>query len=139
LSVIIKYEMPIAQMKAEIEAIRRKTEAGLNAAVDELLDYAGKVQVESYTSAANPTKPPGSNYQRTFNLQRASSKVRLGKTMPNISGRWYVNEGIAAYGKYVVGKRRQQASIHRGRWKSLEEIEAAVKEKAPQAMERHLK
>ena len=135
----IVYEIPMGQVRAEIEAEQRRIERGLNGAVDDLLTFAGLVQAEGYLSTSMPALPPGSTYERTFTLREASKARRTGTRLPDISGEWYIDEGIAPYGEGVIGPRAKQKSIHKGRWKSQEDIEAAVKAKAPEIIGEHLR
>ena len=136
---IIVYEIPQGQVRAEIEAQQRRIERGLNGAVDDLLTFAGLVQAESYLSTSMPALPPGSAYERTFTLRDASKTRRTGTHLPDISGEWYIDEGIAPYGEDVIGPRAKQKPIHKGRWKSQEDIESAVKAKAPEIIGEHLR
>lgn len=138
MSVVVSYEVPINQVRAEIEANQRRIETALNLAVDDILKYIEQDQIKAYTAAGNPPQPAGSQYVRTFTLQRASETHRTGTRLPDISGEWLVNEGIARYGPYVVGTRAEQARIHRGRWRSKTQIEAEAKVAAPAIIERRL-
>lgn len=138
MTVVITYEVPLNQVRAEIEAHERRIEAALNEARDDILKFIENDQIKAYTATGNPPRPPGSDYQRTFTLQRASETVVTGSKLPDISGEWRVNESIAPYGPYVVGTRQEQAKIHRNRWKSRGQIEAEAKEAAPAIIERRL-
>lgn len=138
MSVIITYEVPLDQVTAERQAQERGIEARLNKAVDRTLEFIEQYQIKSYTASSNPALPPGSGYSRTFNLASASETERPGTRLPDISGVWRVNEGQADYAEYVLGTRQQQAKIHRGRWKTRTETEAAAKEKMPQIIEEEL-
>ena len=136
---VIVYEIPMNQVRAEIEAGQRRIERDLNAAVGDLLIFAGLVQAESYLSTSMPALPPGSIYERTFTLREASKTRRTGTHLPDISGEWYIDEGIAPYGEDVIGPRAKQKPIHQGRWKSQEDIEAEVKAKAPEIIQENLR
>ncbi len=136
---VIVYEIPLGQVEAEIEAEERLIERKLNAGVDDVLVFAGLVQAESYLSTSMPALPPGSEYERTFTLREASKSRRTGEHLPDIGGEWYIDEGIAPYGEDVIGPRAKQKPIHQGRWKSQEDIEAAVKAKAPEIIQEHLR
>lgn len=135
----IIYDIPMGQVKAEIEAEQRRIERGLNGAADDLLTLAGLVQAESYLSTSMPALPPGSAYERTFTLREASKTRRTGTHLPDISGEWYIDEGIAPYGEDVIGPKAKQKPIHQGRWKSQEGIEAAVEAKAPEIIKERLR
>lgn len=139
MTVLITYEVPLGQVEADIERETRKIGAALNEAVDDVLKFIRQDQVESYTATGNPPRPAGSDYVRTFTLQRASETERTGSQLPNISGEWRVNESVAPYAPYVVGTRAEQARIHRGRWKSRTQIEQEAREAAPAIVERRLK
>ena len=116
-----------------------RIERNLNNAVDLILDEIEAAQIGSYGANSNPTKPPGSTYIRTFDLQHASKKQRTRRILPEISGEWSVDETKVRYGDYVLGTRSQQARIHRDRWKSRNEVEAEVKEKAPGIIQEELR
>jgi len=116
-----------------------RIERNLNDAVDRILDTIEDAQIGSYGANSNPSKPPGSTYIRTFDLQRASKKQRTRRVLPEISGIWSVDESKVRYGDYVLGTRTQQAAIHRGRWKSKTDVEKEAKNKAPQIVEEELR
>lgn len=122
---------PITGVDSTIAAEERRLEAQLVAGVEAVLDFAGTVQAESYTSTGNPAQPAGSTYTRTFALARSSEKKMTSKTLPIISGVWRANPAVARHAELVIGPRSQQAGIHRGRWKSEEDIEAEVGRAAP--------
>lgn len=119
-------------------AIERRIEKQLDSALDKLLDKTEQIQILAYTADANPPRPPGSTYVRTFRLQSASKKERGGRTLQNMSGRWSVDLSVARYGREVVGSRSEQDPIHRGRWKSTEEVEEELLEAAPAIIEEEL-
>ena len=136
---IITYEIPLNQVRAEIETAERRLERQLNAGVDDVLKFIENEQILAYGADSNPARPPGSRYVRTFDLQSASETERTGTKLPDISGVWRVNLSKARYGEKVLGTRQQQAPIHRGRWKSKTDVENAAKEAAPGIIEEHLK
>lgn len=138
MSVVIIFSIPPGQMEAEIKAQEQWIEARLNEGRDDLLKYIEQDQVKAYTSTGNPPLPPGSLYVRTFTLQGASETEVTGRKLPDISGRWYINEGKASYGPAVLGIRAEQARIHRGRWKPRTQIEQEAREAAPAIIERRL-
>jgi hypothetical protein len=125
--VIVTYEIPEAQIRAITQAETDKLEKDLNTANEELLKLV--TQAHFYTATGNPSRPAGSEYQRTFNLRDAGEIV--GDT-------WRVNESVARYARYVIGSRADQATIHRGRWKSLEEVTQDINEKAPGIVKKHI-
>lgn len=131
MSVEFTYQIPEAEIQAIILQKERDIEANLNTAVDKILDLVENSQIKSYTAGGNPTRPSGSTYVRTFTLQAASEKERTGSKLPDISGVWRANEGKARYAPYVLGSRAEQAPVHQGRWKALEDVIAEVEEKAP--------
>lgn len=114
-------------------------EAGLNETVDELLRLVELAQIHKYTSSNFPALPGGSRYRRTFDLRDASQTERTGDKLPDISGVWSVDEGKARYGKFVLGTRQEQAPIHRGRWKSRDEVEQEIQEKVSEIVEEKLR
>lgn len=134
MTVTITFEVPPALIE-DIHDRRDRVERGLEAAVDDLLDFVEKAQVHAYTSSASPAQPPGSTYERTFTLRRSSKKRRTGR----FSGIWETDEGIASYDRYVIGKRSEQANIHRGRWKSTQEVEQELEREAPKIIEAKIK
>lgn len=116
-------------------ALEKKIERGLDVAMDKLLKATEEAQILAYTATDNPPRPSGSTYIRTFTLQSASRTERTGRSLRNMSGRWYVDLGVAPYGPDVLGPRSQQESIHQGRWKSTEDVEDEVVEAAPKIIE----
>ena len=95
----------------------------LTESVNEGLEIIEEVQIKSYRAKSNPSQPSGSKYKRTFRLQRSSKtrKVRgIGSTGPQ--GQWIQDSSIARYGSFVLGTANMQAAIHRGRWKSAEQV-----------------
>lgn len=135
--VFYEYKIPMGQVQADIAQQTRRIEAGLNKSVDELLNLAADTQILAYSATSNPAPPPASTYTRTFTLQSASETRRTSTKLPKISGVWSANEDIAKAARYVIGKRAQQAKIHRGRWKSIEEVTAIVQKAAPEILERN--
>lgn len=119
--------------------IEKRIEVGLDKAMDRLLEQTEQAQVLTYTRTAHPTPPPGSTYERTFTLRRASKKRRPGRTLRNMVGEWYIDESIADYGPYVIGSEAEQAEIHRGRWKGTEDVEQELEQAAPAIIEEELK
>jgi hypothetical protein len=138
-AVTVTYEIPMGLVRAEIVEQLKHIEAGLNDAVDELLDLAANTQILKYSASAFPAPPPSSTYSRTYTLQGASETRRTSTRLPVISGEWSANEAKAKHAKYVLGKRAQQAKIHRGRWKSTEEVEREIKQAAPAIVQRNLR
>ncbi len=136
---IVTYSIPMNQVTSTIAAEVRRIEAGLNSAVDALLVEVANTQILKYTASAFPSLPSGSSYTRSFALQGASETRRTGTKLPDIGGEWSANEAKAKHAPFVLGKKAQQAKIHRGRWKSTEEVEAEVKAKAPEIVEAHLR
>lgn len=121
---------PITGVNETIQAEERRIEILLVDGVDDVLDFAGQVQAESYTATGNPPQPPGSTYQRTFDLARSSKKHLTRRKLPIIAGEWYSDPGVASYNEYVIGPRSRQAAIHQGRWKSEEDVEREVSKNA---------
>lgn len=136
--VTVTYKIPMGQVKSTIAEQVRRIETGLNRAVDELLELTANTQILKYSASAFPTPPPGSTYTRTFTLQSASETRRTSTKLPVISGEWSANEGKAKHARFVLGKRSQQARIHRGRWKSQEEVEKEVKGAAQAIIKKHV-
>ncbi len=72
--------------------------------------------IRKYTQTAKPAKPTGSDYIRTFRLQRSSEKKITRDKLP-VEGIW---EAKTQYASMVIGLAAQQAPIHAGRWPVLE-------------------
>lgn len=113
----------------------KETEAALNEARDKILDTIELIQIHKYTSSAFP---PRRRYQRTFRLRRSSRIRATGTKLPHIGGIWWADEDVAPYARDVIGPKSRQAAIHRGRWKSLEEIAEEADQIAPQLIEEEL-
>lgn len=138
MAVAVIVEIPTQAVAAVIQdEIRRNIAPGLNQITDEVLDLIAQAQILSYTATAGPPKPAGSTYERTFRLQSASRSKRTGDHLPDISGEWYADESVAEYAKYVLGSEAEQAAIHRGRWKSEEDVAAQVQRKIPGLVRKH--
>ena len=136
---VITYTIPANQVRATLDEEHRRLERQLNEAVDDILKFIENAQIKAYTATANPSRPPGSRYVRTFNLRDASETERTGTHLPDISGEWRVNLGKARYGVEVLGSRGEQKPIHRGRWKSREQVEREAREAAPGIVEEKLR
>lgn len=72
--------------------------------------------ITQYTQTAKPAKPTGSDYIRTFRLQRSSERRITHRALP-VEGIW---EAKVKYASQVIGLAKDQAPIHAGRWPSLE-------------------
>lgn len=135
--VIVTYEIPEGQIRAITQAEAQALEKELNEATDELLKLIA--QAHFYTATGNPSQPAGSTYNRTFDLRDAGETKIISSRLPVISGQWQVNESKARYARYVIGSRADQAAIHQGRWKSLEEVTQEINEKAPDVVKKHIR
>ncbi|GIK36566.1 MAG: hypothetical protein BroJett011_03990 [Chloroflexota bacterium] len=127
----IEYSVDVREMFSFVRAYPQRLTDVLLDALDELMEAAELIQVKKYTATTDPAPPAGSEYERTFTLQRASQTRRIHETLPNIEGEWYLAEEEAPYGKYVVGPWADQAKIHRRRWKSTGQVEKQIKQIAP--------
>lgn len=113
-----------------VEISQRQVEAGVNEAeqriiqvlsdeaMPRLIDFVEDTQIKKYTTSGNPALPPASEYTRTFEL-RDSSDRRL----DGLNGEWFTD---LDYARWVLGSEVEQAAIHRGRWKSKEQVEAEL-------------
>lgn len=110
-----------------IASVERIISARLRAGVDRVLQRVADTQILAYTVSSNPDRL---RYERTLNLQRASRIEPAKGDLPNISGRWYADEGVAPYAEEVLGPRSMQAPVHVDRWKSIEEVEEIVSQEA---------
>lgn len=118
----------------EIDTIPREIEAAAVRGVEKALKALEEVQATSYEANSNPAKPAGSRYQRTFALKRASRTRILNPRFPTIIGRWDL-DGSIDYGEKVIGPASDQDPIHRGRWKSEEEVLEIWEPMAPQIID----
>jgi hypothetical protein len=101
----------------QVEKIPGQTERATIRMVARLLDLIEDTTlIRQYTQLAKPAKPLGSDYIRTFRLQRSSKKQITRSTLP-IVGSW---EAKTEYASMVIGLSSQQAPIHAGRWPMLE-------------------
>lgn len=138
MTVAITYTVDTSIMDRDIAAETERIRAGLVAGVKDILDLVEGIQAGTYTPTGKPPPPAGSTYERTMTLQKASKKEMISEQLPNIEGRWYIDELIASYGDYVLGKRSRQARVHRGRWVDQGHVEAVAKAEEPRIMARHL-
>lgn len=106
-------------------AYRRQMQAALIGVVEDTMDAIEAAQIHKYTINSDPALPAGSDYVRSFTLRDTSQKRITNRELPEIRGEWSTS-GAAAYDQYVLGSRNEQAAIHRGRWKSTEEIEEEI-------------
>lgn len=101
----------------QLEKIPSQTERAAVRMVARLLDkIEDATLIKRYTQTANPSKPSGSTYVRTFRMQKSSEKTMVRDKLP-IEGRW---EAKTQYASYVIGPSAGQAAIHSGRWPVLE-------------------
>jgi len=91
-----------------------------------VIDYgawiAANEQILTYTASTKPTRPAGSTYTRTFRLKSSSRRKMAVVTGTGVKGEWWSADDVAPYNRYVIGKTSQQATIHAGRWKSIEQV-----------------
>lgn len=128
----------MVKARADIDRITNQIQSQLNAAVDEILEFIPTVQIQDYSATAHPSLRRRQKYVRTFNLRDSSKTERISTNLPEISGRWFVDETIAPYGVWVLGLPSEQAKAHRGRWKSKTNVENQTKKIAPLIIEKHL-
>jgi hypothetical protein len=101
----------------QLEKIPEQTEQATIRTVARLLDVVEDTTlIRQYTQTAKPAKPLGSDYVRTFRLQRSSKKEITRERLP-VAGQW---EAKTEYASMVIGLAAQQAPIHAGRWPILE-------------------
>lgn len=101
----------------QLEKIPLQTGRATVRMVGRLLDVIeDSTLIRQYTQTAKPAKPTGSDYIRTFRLQRSSQKKITRDKLP-VSGTW---EAKTEYASMVIGFAAQQAPIHAGRWPVLE-------------------
>lgn len=67
-----------------------------------------------------PSPPAGSTYRRTNTLNRSWSRRVLGSGL-NMQAVIGSSGAIAPYNRYVQDRRRQ-AAIHRGRWRTADDV-----------------
>jgi hypothetical protein len=138
MSVVVTVDVPIAEFDSRGKQAERQIERALNRALKDVLKRVEQAQIKIYTQTMRPPKPPQSKYRRTFVLQGSSETEVTSASLPEIRGEWRASEGKARYAPYVIGRRRDQAFIHRGRWKSIEEVEQEINNAAPGIVEKHL-
>lgn len=119
--------------KATNEQIERATAATV-------MELAKRLETATlitlYTQNAQPAKPSGSTYMRTFRLQQ-SSQVKMGSAkLPSIDASW---EAKAAYASFVIGPAKEQAAIHSGRWPALELAINNVNAVAPKIFDENMR
>jgi len=101
----------------QLEKIPGQIERATVRMVKRLLDVVEDTTlIRQYTQTAKPSKPAGSDYIRTFRLQRSSEKKITHDKLP-VEGSW---EAKTEYASMVIGLAAQQAPIHAGRWPALE-------------------
>lgn len=115
----VVYEIDDAEVLEILNRTPERVEDGTVRAVDKTLDTIEKAQILAYTSSSNPSQPSGSTYTRTFTLQASSFREITRRRWP-VEGKWW-SEGVD-YARYVIGTPQQQAAIHAGRWKDLNEV-----------------
>lgn len=113
------------QVEAALDETSQGIEGKLSNVVDRLLNVIEATQIGAYTENASPAKPAGSAYERTFELKRSSRKIH---PTGSLRGEWRTD---LAYARFVLGRQSEQAAIHRGRWKSVEEVEQQVEQIGP--------
>ncbi len=95
----------------------REIERATVRTVDRLTERAEDATlIARYTQTAKPAKPIGSDYIRTFRLQRSSERRIIRDAFP-VEGSW---EAKTEYASRVIGMAKDQAPIHVGRWPALE-------------------
>lgn len=134
----IYIEIDQAQLDRFTNGLEDGAEDAINEALDDILVATELVQAASYLRTSNPGLPAGSTYRRTFRLRESSRTKRGSRKLPQITGSWFTDPGVAPYADEVIGPRSEQKPIHRGRWKSLEDIQAKIDELAPAIMEEKL-
>jgi hypothetical protein len=123
----IKIGVNNQQAAIAINEAQSRIDKRLSEVLNDILDAAEQVQIKKYTQDANPAKPAGSPYIRTFKLRESSYRIRTGKFSAELA----TDPDIAPYARFVVGPQALQAPIHRGRWKSTEEVIREVRKIAP--------
>ena len=124
----------------KLDQIIKKQENLINrAAIDatnDILTFTELAQIKRYTTDSMPPKPAGSTYQRTFKLRKSSRVTSAQIRGRDVLGKW---EALASYAQDVLGARADQSPIHRGRWRSLEDVVQRINQKAPEIVDKHLK
>jgi len=124
----IDMAVDINAVDVSLKEVEKQIGIQMDKAMSALLDKTEDIQILAYSGDANPTKPAGSSYIRTFELQESSRTEIVNRTKRTIQGRWYTDLPSA---KLVLGTVGEQANIHRGRWKSTEEVEEILTRAAP--------
>jgi hypothetical protein len=108
-----------------MDTINSDMRLALAESIDPLLDFVEAGQIHKYTQDADPTKPEGTPYVRTFDLRNSSEKSHAPGAL---NGEW---RATIDYAQYVLGTRAQQALIHQDRWLPTETVEQLTIAAAP--------
>ena len=126
---------PDPDIRTLLREFREDLQTSIVSAHEDTLEGAEDLQVKLYTQSGNPPKPSGSRYRRTFKTRRTSRTQVFRRQLPLITGAWVVK---AKWASYVLGLEKQQAAIHRKRWKSLEITSEGVEVLYPENLDRRL-
>lgn len=121
----VNVEIDLNKAIIALDLAKTLLDDALDDSIDDLLTFIDNSQAKAYTQDANPEKPPGSRYVRTFDLQNTTEKVHVLK----FEGEWVSD---IDYSLDVLGTSSEQAPIHRGRWKSKEIVEQEAATIAPE-------
>lgn len=131
----IQIDFDIQQLSREMDLTEGQIKVGATLAADELLTFIEFAQIKRYTSNSMPAKPSGSTYQRTFELRESSRVIGPDWHGDTLTGSWTAD---ADYAEFVIGPKNRQARIHRGRWRSEEEIALRATQKAPELFDSNI-
>jgi hypothetical protein len=121
---MLNISIGLEQATAAINGTSETIIDALDEAVDDLLGLIEATQIQRYTQDQYPTKPSGSDYERTFTLRDSSKKRRSTR----LAGEWYTE---LSYAPFVLGSMSEQATIHKDRWLPTETVSQQVMDKAP--------
>lgn len=131
----LKLEIHSEAVIASLERYPEETRAGLREGIEEILTVIEDAQIKAYTKGDKPGLPAGSTYDRTFDLRDSSQRKIVTFTGSEFEAMWYTD---LSYAPFVIGQLEDQAAIHRGRWKPLEEVKQEAEQKAGPILEKHL-
>jgi len=120
----VRIEINVKEAFLRIDDLNEEALDAIEDSIDDMLTFIDNAQAKRYTQDSEPEKPAGSHYRRTFYLQNTTEKVHVLK----YEGEWISD---IPYSNKVLGLSREQADIHRGRWKSQEIVEQMAIDEAP--------
>lgn len=119
----VKTEADSSEVTSFLKGIPAKVEKGFRILAEQSLDVTENAQILAYGQNSSPPKPAGSTYTRTFKLRASSKRKIRNVSSTGFTAEWFTN---LSYAPFVLGTVSQQVPLHRGRWKSVENVIAIV-------------